>query len=89
MSTIRKDNSGYDLKQLFIGSEGTLGVITEAAINCPTMDPPKQLALLSVSSFDKCVELLKNSRLAFGDSLSAFEFIDIKCLEIMQKAFQV
>ena len=41
MSTIRKDNSGYDIKQLFIGSEGTLGVITEAALKCPPMDPPK------------------------------------------------
>ena len=35
MSTMRKDNSGYDLKQLIIGSEGTLGLITEAALNCP------------------------------------------------------
>lgn len=35
MSAIRKDNSGYDIKQLFVGSEGTLGIITEAALRCP------------------------------------------------------
>ena len=38
MSSIRKNNSGYDLKQLFIGSEGTLGIITQAAITCPLID---------------------------------------------------
>lgn len=46
MSTIRKDNAGYDLKQLFIGSEGTLGIITKAALKCPISDPSKQLAFL-------------------------------------------
>ena len=38
MTTIRKDNTGYDLKHLFIGAEGTLGIITECAILCPPLE---------------------------------------------------
>ena len=55
MSTMRKDNSGYDLKQLMIGSEGTLGIITAAALTCPVVPQEKRLAMIAVSSFDKCV----------------------------------
>ena len=46
MSSLRKDNTGYDLKQLFIGSEGTLGVITKAAILCPQKPTAVSVAFL-------------------------------------------
>ena len=36
LTTLRKDNTGYDLKQLFIGAEGTLGIITKVSIHCPS-----------------------------------------------------
>ena len=62
MSAIRKNNSGYDIKQLMIGSEGTLGIITKAAIKCPTEDPPKHLVMLAVPTFSNCVEILKHAR---------------------------
>lgn len=52
MSAIRKDNSGYDIKQLFVGSEGSLGVITEAALRCPIKAQAKHLAYLAVNNFD-------------------------------------
>ena len=80
MSTMRKDNSGYDLKQLFIGSEGTLGVITEVALKCPQADPAKHLVLVAVPTFANCVQLLKEARLTFRDSLSAFELMDSTCM---------
>ena len=46
LSTLRKDNTGYDLKQLLIGSEGTLGIITKAAILCPQRPNAVNVALL-------------------------------------------
>ncbi|KAK7454117.1 hypothetical protein BaRGS_00039605 [Batillaria attramentaria] len=49
MSTLRKDNTGYDLKQMFIGSEGTLGIITAASILCPQRPSAVSVALLGCS----------------------------------------
>jgi len=54
----RKDNTGYDLKQLFIGSEGTLGIITDAAILCYPMPRSKSLCFLGVSEFEHIKEIL-------------------------------
>lgn len=51
LKTLRKDNTGYDLKQLFIGGEGTLGVVTKAAILTPPKARSVQVALLACSSF--------------------------------------
>jgi FAD/FMN-containing dehydrogenase len=55
ITTLRKDNTGYDLKHLFIGAEGTLGVITECAILCPPKPKSKQLAIVACKSFDDVV----------------------------------
>jgi FAD/FMN-containing dehydrogenase len=46
LTTMRKDNTGYDLKHLFIGSEGTLGVVTRVAIQCPPKPKAINLAFL-------------------------------------------
>ena len=48
LSTLRKDNTGYDVKQLFIGSEGTLGLITKASILCPQKPSAVNVAFLGV-----------------------------------------
>jgi len=48
LSTNKKDNTGYDLKQLFIGSEGTLGVVTQVALQCPTKPSSVQVAFLGM-----------------------------------------
>jgi len=65
MRGLRKDNTGYDLKHLFIGSEGTLGIITECAILCPVRPNFSTLAMIALDSFDDVIQLnqLAKSRL--------------------------
>lgn len=55
----RKDNTGYDLKQLFIGAEGTLGIITDAAILCYPLPQSTGLVIIGVDSFDAVKETLE------------------------------
>ncbi|CEP02331.1 hypothetical protein PBRA_008915 [Plasmodiophora brassicae] len=76
MSKLRKDNTGFDLKQLMIGSEGTLGVITKVAILVPRRPTTAQLAFVGVESFAKVLEVLKRTRGELGEILSAIEFED-------------
>lgn len=76
LSVVRKDNTGYDLKQLFIGSEGTLGIITQVAIACPIRPATTSSAFLRVASFAHVRQLLFLARHFLVDVLSAFEFLD-------------
>lgn len=62
ITTLRKDNTGYDLKHLFIGAEGTLGIITECAILCPPKERAKQLALYACESFEHVLEVLRKAK---------------------------
>ena len=68
-----KNNAGYDLKQLFIGSEGTLGIITRAVLRLHSQPGCTMAALCGLSSYDKVVELLGAARRDLGPILSAFE----------------
>ncbi|WP_312869727.1 FAD-binding oxidoreductase [Jiella pacifica] len=70
-----KDNSGYDLKQLFIGSEGTLGVVTQALLKLHSKPHDTVNALLAVPSLDAAIALLKVLRVRLGSALSAFELM--------------
>lgn len=58
MTTLRKDNTGYDLKHLFIGGEGTLGIITECAILCTPYVKNKNWILTACNNFDDIVQVL-------------------------------
>jgi FAD/FMN-containing dehydrogenase len=85
LRTVRKDTAGYDLKQLFLGSEGTLGVITAAALRL--WPQPAELATLlaAVESPQRAVELLARLREVFGDTVQAFELISGLCLELVER----
>lgn len=76
LSKNRKDNTGYSLKHLMIGSEGTLGIITAVNILCPPAPTSINAALFSVDSFDKIPQILSQARKSLGEILSAFEFWD-------------
>jgi len=76
MSNLRetiKDNSGYDLKQLFIGSEGTLGIITKAVMRLWPSAPARQTALVACNDFDSVLQLLNHLKQTLEGKLSAFE----------------
>lgn len=72
---LRKNNTGYDLKQLFIGSEGTLGVITRAVLKLSPRPSSQAVAMCACSDFDKVSNLLVHAQAALGANLSAFEVI--------------
>lgn len=73
MNKMLKNNAGYDLKQLFIGSEGTLGIVTRAVLRLQPHMPSEQTALVAVPSFDALTKLLSLASQELANSLSAFE----------------
>ncbi|XP_061201228.1 D-2-hydroxyglutarate dehydrogenase, mitochondrial isoform X2 [Neopsephotus bourkii] len=85
LASLRKDNTGYDLKQLFIGSEGTLGVITAVSILCPQKPKAVNLAFLGCQSFAKVLETFTTCRAMLGEILSAYEFMDERCMELVER----
>jgi len=76
LRTLRKDNTGYDLKQIFIGAEGTLGVITKVALLVPPLATSHHLAYVSCARFADCVEVLLRARRELAGALNALEFVD-------------
>ena len=75
MSELHKDNSGYDLKQLFIGAEGTLGVITAAVMKLVPAPRAHATAMLAVPSLDAALTLLNRLQAETGGLVEAFEFM--------------
>lgn len=87
LTGLRKDNTGYDLKNLYIGSEGTLGVITAATIKLYPMPAAKLTAWASVNSIEKAVELLGLAHQTLGPALSGFEVMGQFALSLVDKHF--
>ena len=70
-----KNNTGYDLKQFFIGAEGTLGVITRVLLRLRPMPQAKATALVAMPSFDQALAVLQRMQRRFGNSVAAFELM--------------
>ncbi|KAJ2556574.1 D-lactate ferricytochrome c oxidoreductase [Coemansia sp. RSA 1933] len=81
--TLKKDASGYDVKQLFIGAEGTLGVVTAVAIALAPKPQSTQVAVLGLTDFDKIQRAFVLARQTLGEIVSAFEFWEKRCTELV------
>jgi FAD/FMN-containing dehydrogenase len=75
LRALRKDTAGYDLKQLFIGSEGTLGIITAAVLRLQPDPGERNTAWIAIRHSGDAVELLALLRTALGDTVEAFELV--------------
>lgn len=82
---LRKDNTGYDLKQLFIGSEGTLGIITAAVLKLMPLPQASTVALVSVPSPVAAVRLLSLAKQHAGQSVTAFELISSDAMDLVRE----
>ncbi|MFA9438444.1 FAD-binding oxidoreductase [Uliginosibacterium sp. sgz301328] len=82
---LRKDNTGYDLKHLFIGAEGTLGIITAAVLKLFPLPRSRSVGWVALRDADAAIELLALMRGTAGDRLSAFEIVGRPALELVLK----
>ena len=87
LSGLRKDNTGYDLRDLMIGSEGTLGIITAATMKLHPLPAAQLTAFAACSDLAACVALLQLARQQLGASLTGFEVMGELALELVAKHF--
>ena len=83
LRALRKDNTGYDLKQLFLGAEGTLGVITAAVLKLFPRPREVETAFIAVRDPAAAIELLARLRNGTGDTVTAFEMISRTALDMV------
>ncbi len=83
MRGLRKDNTGYDVKQLFIGAEGTLGIITAAMLKLSPKPASYSTAIIALSDVEVAVELLNRLQDATGGLVTAFEIISRPALDLV------
>lgn len=80
---LRKDNTGYDLKQMLIGAEGTLGVVTAASLKLFPLPVSSCVAMVGLKSLHEAIDLLSRAKDAAGSGLEAFEVISRLGLELV------
>nr|WP_297357426.1 FAD-binding oxidoreductase [uncultured Caldimonas sp.] len=87
LNGLRKDNTGYDLRDLYIGSEGTLGIITAATLKLYPRPAARVTALAAVVSLEQAVRLLQLAQARLGAGLTGFEVMGAFALELVAKHF--
>ena len=87
LSGLRKDNTGYDLRDLLIGSEGTLGIITAATLKLHPRPAAMLTAMASLGTLEAAVELLSLAHARLGPGLTGFEVMNAFSLELVGKHF--
>jgi FAD/FMN-containing dehydrogenase len=85
MRSLRKDTAGYDLKQLFIGSEGTLGIITAASLRLFPDPGEMSTALVAIRDSGDSVRLLAELRRSLADRIEAFELVSGRVFELVER----
>jgi len=85
---LRKDNTGYSLKDLYIGSEGTLGIITAATLKLFPLPRSKATALISLSDINSSIQLIELIKLHCNSDLTAFEIISSKALSLVPSGIE-
>ncbi|KAB8228015.1 kinase-like protein [Aspergillus alliaceus] len=86
LSTLRKNNTGYDLKQLFIGAEGTIGIITGLSILCPPRPKAVNVAYFGVESYEQVRQAHKEAKSHLSEILSAFELMDGRSQQLVHQS---
>ncbi len=86
LSTLRKDNRGIDLKQLFIGAEGIFGIVTAVAIKLMPLPDKIETAMLGLNSLEDAIALYRRARIQCCDLMSAFEFMPPMAFTLAQEA---
>jgi FAD/FMN-containing dehydrogenase len=87
LSGLRKDNTGYDLRNLFIGAEGTLGIITAATLKLFPLPAAKVTAWCAVDSPEQALKLLALAQGHLGPALTAFELMSDYCVRLVEAKF--
>ncbi|KAL0131152.1 hypothetical protein PUN28_002607 [Cardiocondyla obscurior] len=82
MNALKKNNTGYHLKHLFVGSEGTLGIVTKVAIQCPPLPKAVNVAFLGLETFDKVLKTYQLAKRELGEILSSCEMMDRLSLDV-------
>ena len=85
LRSLRKDNTGYDLKHLFVGAEGTLGIITAAVLKLFPKPRSQATALVALDSPDSALKLLAKLREQVGERVTGFELISRICIDLVLK----
>jgi FAD/FMN-containing dehydrogenase len=85
MKSLRKDNTGYDLKNIFIGSEGTLGVITGATLKLFEKPKNKVVSFVALADPSAALRLLKLAQEIHSNELTAFELMSDECIRLVEK----